>query len=130
MGTVVLGCVSHINELELVVSLPNQIVGTIAITEVSDPITSMVEKVAREDEDELMEGEEAAELPDLNKYFHVGQWVHCKVIAIQEPESKRPRVDLSIKPSTVNQDLALVDINPGLVIIKKYDKDSHSIVSL
>ncbi|KAI8983026.1 hypothetical protein BDB01DRAFT_792092 [Pilobolus umbonatus] len=115
VGTSVLGCISHINELEIVVSLPNQIVGTLAITEISDPITALVEKVAAEDEDELMDGVDAPELPDLHKYFFVGQWLHCKVINVQE-EAKKSSIELSVKPSIVNENISGLDLTPGVIL--------------
>jgi rRNA biogenesis protein RRP5 len=114
VGTAFLGCISHINELDLFVSLPHQLVGVVPITEISDAITAIVEKVANEDEDEDME-EEATALPNLADLFRVGQWVRCKVTSIQTDGKKI--IELSLKPSLVNEDIIKVDITSGVVCI-------------
>ncbi|KAI8646880.1 hypothetical protein BD408DRAFT_428276 [Parasitella parasitica] len=114
VGTAFLGCISHINELDLFVSLPHQLVGVVPITEISDAISAIVEKVANEDEDEDMEGGSATALPNLADLFHVGQWVYCKITALQT-EGKKV-VELSLKPSLVNEDIDKVDITPGVTL--------------
>ena len=63
-----MGCISRINELDLFVSLPHQLVGVVAITEISDAITAVVEKVANEDEDEDMEEGSETSLPNWPNY--------------------------------------------------------------
>ncbi|KAI9253242.1 hypothetical protein EDC94DRAFT_546543 [Helicostylum pulchrum] len=117
VGTSFLGCISHINELDLFVSLPHQLVGVVAITEISDALTAIVEKVANEDEDEDMEDGSETSLPNLAELFYVGQWVRCKVSAIQTGENKQKKVvELSLKPSVVNEDIAKVDVTPGVTL--------------
>ncbi|KAF1805233.1 hypothetical protein FB192DRAFT_1361755 [Mucor lusitanicus] len=113
VGTSFLGCISHINELDLFVSLPHQLVGVVPITEISDAITAIVEKVANEDEDEDMDGEATA-LPNLADLFYVGQWVRCKITSIQTDGKKV--IELSLKPSLVNEDIIKVDITPGVTL--------------
>lgn len=95
-----MGCISRINELDLFVSLPHQLVGVVAITEISDAITAVVEKVANEDEDEDMEEGSETSLPNLAELFYVGQWVRCRVSALQSGDDKQKKViELSLKPS-------------------------------
>lgn len=122
MGTSFLGCISHINELDLFVSLPHQLVGVVAITEISDALTAIVEKVANEDEDEDMEEGTETSLPNLAELFYIGQWVRCKVSAIQggDNNNQKKLVELSLKPSVVNEDIAKVDVTPGVVCICIY----------
>lgn len=116
MGTAFLGCISRINELDLFVSLPHQLVGVVPITEISDALTAIVEKVANEDEDEDMEEGSETALPNLNTLFQVGQWVRCKVTGLQTGENKSKKmVELSLKPNLVNEDLIKVDVTPGVV---------------
>lgn len=113
-----MGCISRINELDLFVSLPHQLVGVIPITEISDALTAIVEKVANEDEDEDMEEGSGTSLPNLAELFHIGQWVRCKVTSLQTGENKQKKVvELSLKPSVVNEDIDKVDITPGVVCI-------------
>jgi rRNA biogenesis protein RRP5 len=122
VGTAFLGCISRINELDLFVSLPHQLVGVVPITEISDALTAIVEKVANEDEDEDMEGTGTA-LPNLNQLFRVGQWVRCKVTGLQSGENNSKKVvELSLKPNFVNEDIIKVDVTPGVVSKKKKKK--------
>ncbi|CEP18214.1 hypothetical protein [Parasitella parasitica] len=116
VGTAFLGCISHINELDLFVSLPHQLVGVVPITEISDAITAIVEKVADEDEDEDedMENGSTTALPNLADLFHVGQWIRCKITALQTDGKKV--IELSLKPGLVNEDIAKVDITPGVTL--------------
>lgn len=106
-----MGCISRINELELFVSLPHQLVGVIPITEVSDALSDIIQRIADEDEDE-----EESKMPKLNDLFHVGQWIRCKIINLPaiEEKSKKP-IELSLKPNTVNEDMVKVDVTPGVV---------------
>ncbi|RKP09133.1 hypothetical protein THASP1DRAFT_3428, partial [Thamnocephalis sphaerospora] len=101
VGTLLLGMISKINELSLVVTLPNHLVGQVAITEISEAITQRVEAAALEDDDddEEEEDDDAGEqsddedangtsakqqrgLPDLQRMFRVGQWVRCAVVGL------------------------------------------------
>jgi rRNA biogenesis protein RRP5 len=106
-----LACISHINELDLFVSLPYQLTGVVPITEISEGISAMVEKVANQDEDEDMDEEVA--LPNLKELFHIGQWVRCKITSLQTGDKKA--IELSLKPKLVNEDTEKVDITPGIV---------------
>ncbi|KAI8371887.1 hypothetical protein BD560DRAFT_351467 [Blakeslea trispora] len=112
-GTSFLGCISRINELDLLVSLPHQLVGTVAITEISDALTALVEEVAnQDDEDEDMD--EETSLPKLDQLFYVGQWVRCKIINLQTGDRKT--IELSLKPNVVNEDITKVDVTPGVTL--------------
>lgn len=63
----------------------------------------------------MEEGSETS-LPNLAELFYVGQWVRCKVSAIQTGDNNQKKVvELSLKPSVVNEDIAKVDITPGVV---------------
>ncbi|KAG2203792.1 hypothetical protein INT47_012725 [Mucor saturninus] len=118
VGTAFMGCISRINELDLFVSLPHQLVGVVPITEISDALTAIVEKVAHEDEDEDMEEGTGTSLPNLAELFHVGQWVRCKVASLQTGEDSKQKkvIELSLKPSFVNEDIEKVDVTPGVTL--------------
>lgn len=95
-------------------TLPNQLVGSVAITEVSDALTKRVEAAAAdEDDDEDMDAEK--DLPELKDIFHIGQWVQCAVISVQEAGVGKKRIELSLKPTAVNGAIAKVDVDTGMV---------------
>lgn len=110
-----MGCISNINELELFVSLPHQLTGVIPITEISEGISAMVEKVANQDDEEDEDMDEEIALPNLKELFHVGQWVRCKITSLQSGNKKA--IDLTLKPKLVNEDLEKVDVTPGIVSV-------------
>jgi len=46
----VLGCVAEIRDFELVVALPNGLRGAVAITDISDAYTALLQKLASSDD--------------------------------------------------------------------------------
>lgn len=76
------GLVVSIKALELIVALPNQLVGHVPITQVSKYYTKRLEEEA--DDEEGSEEEEDGEkkpVKGLEELFRVGQWVQCVVCA-------------------------------------------------
>ncbi|KAI7871586.1 hypothetical protein BDF14DRAFT_1878435 [Spinellus fusiger] len=127
VGTLLLGSISRINDLELVVALPHQLVGTVAITDISETMSAYVEKVANQNEDE----EETLSLPDLHSLFHVGQWVRCRITTLQDRTNKlvKKRIELSMKPEVVNADLHKLDVVPGTALSASVDSvEDHGYV--
>ncbi|KAJ3043804.1 Protein RRP5 [Rhizophlyctis rosea] len=114
IGMTLLGCIKEINDLDLAVSLPNQLTGYVSITEISDHISAQVEKAAN-DEDE----DEDAEVPNLRDFFYLGQPITCVVISTEvnkEGEGKsRRRIELSLKPELVNVGVSATDLFVGMV---------------
>ena len=129
-GFVVLGVVSAVADLELVISLPGNLTGRVAITEISDPITAAVARVANSDEggadDKGDEDDDAevdaagrapgseTELPDLSRMFAVGQTVRCAVVS-KAVEGDRHRLHLSLRPSLANAGVTASHLLPGYV---------------
>jgi hypothetical protein len=109
-----LGCITNItrgrNSLpELVVALPDNLIGYVNISEISD---------------ELIQ-EAGDSLPDLEELFFVGQWVQCVIIGLQQGASggaaasgtdkQRRKIFLSLKPFIVNAGIKSIDIASGTV---------------
>ncbi|KAG1466863.1 hypothetical protein G6F56_004609 [Rhizopus delemar] len=115
VGTSLLGCISRINELELFVSLPHQLVGVIPITEISDHFSEIIQQIAANDDGDS--DDEDSGMPELNNVFRVGQWIRCKITQLPEFEekSKKP-IELSLKPKVVNEDMVSVDVTPGVTL--------------
>jgi rRNA biogenesis protein RRP5 len=140
-----LGMITKINELDLVVALPNHMTGKVPITEISDAITRRVEAAALDEEseqdepmpdvDEEVDDEDLVAaatrlergLPDLRQLFSVGQWVRCAVVGLPDNDesttgdakakSRRKRhIELSLKVEHVNAGLATLDLIAGLTL--------------
>ncbi|KAJ3065320.1 Protein RRP5 [Podochytrium sp. JEL0797] len=139
-GFTLLAVIKSISELELIVSLPHQMTGSISITEISDEITAIVEKVAEQDDDADSDEDENAEkmdedklaLPNLADLFVVGQALPVVTISAQKEGSNKRKIELSIKPERLNANIDVDDICIGynLIASVKSVEDNGYIMSL
>ncbi len=106
-GLVVLGCVSHVAEYDLKVSLPGRLVGRLPITAVSRPYTKALEAHAR--------GE--GEAPALGSLFTLGQPLICAVTKIEKGNNEGFfKVTLSCTPQSVQTGLPPGAVKKGTVL--------------
>ncbi|CCH60604.1 hypothetical protein TBLA_0D00960 [Henningerozyma blattae CBS 6284] len=115
VGSILLGQITSTTKKDLCVTFTDGISGYVPITHISDHITHILEDIdddmSDEEEKDECEKEENThdfdELPNLNKYFKIGQWLRCSVIkntaldAVSKKHHKK-RIELSIEPSVVN----------------------------
>lgn len=94
-----MGLVKEINDLDLVISLPNQQTGFVSITDISDYITAQVEAAAgdmeNDDDEENTTGaadkdDQETEVPNLSDFFTVGQLLTCAISALQTGSPSAP----------------------------------------
>ncbi|XP_077604551.1 protein RRP5 homolog isoform X1 [Crocuta crocuta] len=108
-GMRILGCVKEVNELELVVSLPNGLKGFVQVTEICDAYTKKLnEQVAQEEP-----LKDLARLPDL---FSPGMLVRCVVSSVGFTERGKKSVKLSLNPKNVNEVLSAEALKPGMLL--------------
>jgi rRNA biogenesis protein RRP5 len=108
-GTITLGQVTDISHQDIVLALPNNLVGYVPLTAVSDKLNERLEKLMKDDE----EGEGAADEDDedfedvhLEDMFTVGQYLRACVTATTDDTARaRKRLELSIDPKLVNKGL-------------------------
>ncbi|KAJ2888004.1 rRNA biogenesis protein rrp5, partial [Coemansia aciculifera] len=135
----VLGCVSAIRDLELLVSLPNGLVGVVPITSISPELTALVEKAAAsadnsdkesdDDDSDAMDvdsGEQNDDPLDLNLRFFVGQYVKCVVSELSDANSAHAakpkkgkhfsRIELTLMPEEINSRFDSDDMCEGLLV--------------
>ncbi|KAI9366055.1 hypothetical protein DFJ73DRAFT_955849 [Zopfochytrium polystomum] len=126
-GMQILGVVVEINELDVVLSLPHQLMGYLSITEISKHVTAMVERVAEGDQRGENEGSEDMavdgtdkELPALKDFFVVGQFLQCSVLSSEAADAARPggrrRIELSIRPELINQGLGRDSLAANMIL--------------
>ncbi|KAI0046598.1 nucleic acid-binding protein [Auriscalpium vulgare] len=142
VGMKIMGQILSIQPLVLVVSLPNQLLGHIPITQISTELTRALEtmdmdsddqsEAEREEEEEEEETVKSSRVPDLQDIFSTGQYVRCVVSAVHAPgaagaasgmgrgrdEAERAsrRVELSLVPEQVNVGVAKMDLKPGFTL--------------
>ncbi|KAF9160265.1 rRNA biogenesis protein rrp5 [Actinomortierella ambigua] len=136
VGTIILGCITQIargrgqgGTDELVVALPNNLTGYVSIADLSAEISEKLE-------------DEGEELPDLSSMFHVGQWVLCAIVELQEAASgasaasgsdkHRRKIILTLMPHVVNAGIKPIDVSPNMVVAGSIQsvEDRGYIVSL
>ncbi|KAF9977457.1 rRNA biogenesis protein rrp5 [Actinomortierella ambigua] len=120
VGTIILGCITQIargrgqgGTDELVVALPNNLTGYVSIADLSAEISEKLE-------------DEGEELPDLSSMFHIGQWVLCAIVELQEAASgasaasgsdkHRRKIILTLMPQVVNAGIKPIDVSAGMVV--------------
>ncbi|AGO10941.1 AaceriAFR566Cp [[Ashbya] aceris (nom. inval.)] len=116
-GTVLLGQLCGVNRTDLCIALTDGLRGYVPLTHISAPFTSVLEQLdesmdsGSEDEGDDSDDEQkdkpliTSELPELSKYFTIGQWLRCVVVnnsALDNQKKKNSRIELSIEPAKVN----------------------------
>ncbi|KAJ4391778.1 rRNA biogenesis protein rrp5 [Gnomoniopsis smithogilvyi] len=107
-GSLVLGQVCEINDLEIGLALPNNLVGHVSITAISPALTKRIEAAAAEDDDE--EDESSENDVDLKNLFEIGQYLRAYVVSTSEdstvPSKAKRRIEVSIRPEDANSTLS------------------------
>ncbi|XP_059955998.1 protein RRP5 homolog isoform X2 [Mesoplodon densirostris] len=108
-GMRILGCVKEVNELELVISLPNGLQGCVQVTEICDAYTAKLnEQVAQE--------EPLQDLVSLPELFSPGMLVRCVVSSLDMTKRGKKNVKLSLNPRNVNKVLSAEALKPGMLL--------------
>lgn len=130
----ILGQIVSILPMALIISLPNQLLGHVPITQISTYITHCID--AMDEDNGSVEGEsdneEKSDVPDLSGIFQPGQYVRTVVTAVfataptDVPVIGRTRdgtvkasrrVELSLTPDKVNSGVQKSDLRAGFVSV-------------
>lgn len=135
-GTMVLGRVHTVLPLHLVLSLPNNLLGHVPITEVSTTLTATLnaemenDDEDKEDDEEDEDEDEDKSAPELVDIFTPGQYVAAKVVnlfptasqsfiaqyPVSETTKLAARVELTLVPEKLNSEIAKADLTTGFRI--------------
>ncbi|KAI9106108.1 hypothetical protein DFS34DRAFT_47062 [Phlyctochytrium arcticum] len=118
VGMSLLGCIKEVNDLDLAISLPDQLTGYVSITEISDEISALVEKAANAGDESGDEDDGEHDIPELRNLFTVGQIVSCVIADIEQQADEssdkiKRKVVLSMKPQAVNANLTADELVEG-----------------
>lgn len=108
----------QVNEFELVVSLADHHTAFVSCNRVSKHLESVFKAFTADDESEESESKVP---PTLKEFFKAGDSVIGTIVAVQgnnpnTPGKKRKRLELSLVPSQVNSDLAVDDVEIGMLL--------------
>ncbi|CAI4048739.1 Rrp5p SKDI_13G3590 [Saccharomyces kudriavzevii IFO 1802] len=129
-GSSLLGQISGITKQDLCITFTDGVSGYVNLTHISEVFTSILEDLDEDmdsdaeaanekkpkdgdaeyesSDDEYKKNDKSNELPNLRRYFHIGQWLRCSIIkntSLEPPtkKSKKKRIELTIEPSFVNK---------------------------
>lgn len=106
-GTLMLGVVKDLQDLEATVSLPFNMQCVVRHSDLSDPITAAAQlEMDREEESK----EDTSLLPGMCDLFFVGQFVMCQVV-----EKREKTVSVTLNPKVINEGLTTNSIFQGMV---------------
>ncbi|XP_066094534.1 protein RRP5 homolog isoform X1 [Saccopteryx bilineata] len=108
-GMRILGCVKEVNELELVISLPNGLQGFVQVTEICDAYSKKLNE-------QMSQEEPLKDLVSLPELFSPGLLVRCVVISVGITERGKKSVKLSLNPKNVNKVLSAEALKPGMLL--------------
>lgn len=116
-GTIILGQVTDITHQDVVLALPNNLVGYVPLTAVSDKLNERLEKLLKEEEEEKGEDDEDFEDVELRDMFFVGQYLRACVTSTTDDTARaRKRLELSIDPKLVNKGVPKRKIPTNLML--------------
>ncbi|KAI7811133.1 protein RRP5 homolog [Triplophysa rosa] len=109
VGTLLLGCVREVSDLEAVVGLPSGLVGYLPIRNICDAYT----KILIEQLESLDSFEEVVTLSEL---LTPGTLVRCVVSSLNSVNKGQISLKLSINPKEVNKCLSAAALKPGMTL--------------
>ncbi|KAG5915229.1 hypothetical protein E4U42_000096 [Claviceps africana] len=120
-GSLVLGQVTKINNLNLEVALPNNLTGHVTIVAVSEQLTSRLEQDAAQQDDDNddddADNEQDADAPEINvdlqTIFSIGQYLRAYVVSTMDESvlgKQRRKIELSLRPAETNSGLSKDDV--------------------
>ncbi|EQK98580.1 Nucleic acid-binding, OB-fold-like protein [Ophiocordyceps sinensis CO18] len=112
-GSLVLGQVSRINNLDIEVALPYNLTGYVPIVAVSDQLTGRLERGAAEIDDDSEDDSDNESDVDLKSIFTVGQYLRVHVVSTLDESvvgKGRRKIELSLRPAEANSGLGKDDV--------------------
>ncbi|KAK0623473.1 hypothetical protein B0T14DRAFT_564828 [Immersiella caudata] len=120
-GSLVLGTICGINLLDLAIALPNNLIGHVPITAISQSLTQRLQAAAEKEEVEDS-SDEAEDDIDLKSMFRIGQYMRAYVVSTIDdsaPVSGKPKrhIELSLTPALANSGISQQAIVPNATLM-------------
>ncbi|KAI9734485.1 MAG: rRNA biogenesis protein rrp5 [Claussenomyces sp. TS43310] len=134
-GSVVLGQVYQINTDDIALALPNNLIGYVPITSISDGLTERIERLAVLEDQKDVENDEHTGDIDLEAMFSIGQYLRGYVVSTSEAIENKPaekgkrRIELSLRPLQANTGLSLKDLVPYSTVMASISSvEDHGLI--
>ncbi|KAK0621203.1 hypothetical protein B0T17DRAFT_279509 [Bombardia bombarda] len=112
-GSLVLGTVCAIDSLDVSIALPNNLVGHVPITAISESLTKRLQ--ASTNEEDVAGDSDGEDDVDLESIFQIGQYVRSYVVSTLDESSTPPgkgkrHIELSLQPALANTGMTDQDV--------------------
>ncbi|KAI2630538.1 hypothetical protein GGS21DRAFT_207009 [Xylaria nigripes] len=116
-GSLVLGQITEIHQLQVVLALPNNLSGQVPITSISDVMSARVTAEA-----EALDDDNETDTTDLKDVFEVGQYLRAYVVSTTEESNgtltkAKKRIELSLRPELTNTGLLSQELVENAVVM-------------
>ncbi|CAK7216611.1 rRNA bioproteinsis protein rrp5 [Sporothrix bragantina] len=121
-GSLVLGQIAAISPLEISVALPNNLMGHLPLTSISETLTKRIaaEVEAAEKSDAEDDDNEDSDEVDPQTLFTIGEYIRVSVVSTEEdvPGAKNKRlIELSVRPEHANAGLTEQDVVRNATVV-------------
>ncbi|NWS21645.1 RRP5 protein, partial [Pachyramphus minor] len=104
-----LGCIKEVSDYELVISLPNGLLGFVPVTQISDAYSKLLSQ-------QVAQGKLPEGLNSLLDMYSPGTLVRCIVTSVEKSDDGRRSIKLSIDPKKINKGLNTSALATGMLL--------------
>lgn len=116
-----MGQVCQINAHDVALALPNNLIGYVPITSISDKLTERAERLALLEEQSDSEMDEGYERIDLKLMFTIGQYLRAYVVSTSDTtranEKSKRRIELSLRSREANFGTTAKELIPNSTLM-------------
>uniref|UniRef100_A0A8C7S1Q7 Protein RRP5 homolog n=1 Tax=Oncorhynchus mykiss TaxID=8022 RepID=A0A8C7S1Q7_ONCMY len=116
VGTLLLGCVKEVADLEVTINLPSGLLGYLNISNISDSYTKILSDHLDSASSEVTHFMPLKEIFSLASLFSPGMLVRCVVARLDTAKGGSVSIQLSINPKEVNKGLSTGSLKAGLIL--------------
>uniref|UniRef100_A0A8C7HZJ7 Protein RRP5 homolog n=1 Tax=Oncorhynchus kisutch TaxID=8019 RepID=A0A8C7HZJ7_ONCKI len=116
VGTLLLGCVKEVADLEVTINLPSGLLGYLNISNISDSYTKILSDHLDSASSEVTHFMPLKEIFSLASLFSPGMLVRCVVARLDTAKGGSVSIQLSINPKEINKGLTTGSLKAGLIL--------------
>ena len=120
-----MGAIKEIHELNLIISLPNNLTGYVSIAEISEKLSNILENIANNEAEtgsSILDGENeegnkevTPVMPELKRVFRIGDLITCMILSLESNRHGR-KIELTMKPNLINSGIEKKDLYVNMIL--------------